>query len=72
MLGTIEKTQQGLQKSEERFRELSDLLPLTIFELDLNANLTYVNKHAMELFGLTEKDLENGLNARAAHETRRC
>ena len=72
MLGTIEKTQQGLQKSEERFRELSDLLPLTIFELDLNANLTYVNKHAMELFGLTEKDLENGLNARQLHETRRC
>lgn len=64
MLGTIEKTHDGLMQSEARLRELADLLPLSIFELDLNNNLSYINKFGMDLFGLTEKDLDAGLNAR--------
>jgi PAS domain S-box-containing protein len=64
MLDTIEKFQKELGASEARFRELSDLLPQIIFELDTNANLTYVNKFGRELFGVSEKDLETGLHAR--------
>lgn len=40
-----------LKKSEQRFRELSEMLPQTVYELDLNANLKYLNKAGREKFG---------------------
>jgi len=64
MLETIEKFHTKLGASEARFREMSDLLPQIIFELDTNANVTYVNKFGKELFGVSENDLKKGLNAR--------
>ena len=64
MLETIEKFHTKLSASEARFREMSDLLPQIIFELDTNANVTYVNKYGEELFDVSENDLINGLNAR--------
>ncbi len=64
MLETIEKFHIKLGASEARFREMSDLLPQIIFELDTNANVTYVNKFGKELFGVSENDLGKGLNAR--------
>ncbi len=45
-----------LRLSEERFRELADFLPQTIYEIDLKGNLLYVNKTGMEIFGLSEAD----------------
>jgi len=64
MLEKIEKTQQDLQQSESRFRELTDLLPLVIFEMDIEGNITYANKFGLEIFGMSPPDLEKGLNAR--------
>jgi PAS domain S-box-containing protein len=64
MLGTLENTQKGFQLSEARFRDLAELLPQIIFEIDTDANITFVNKFGLELFGLTEKMLKDGLNAR--------
>ncbi|HUH79635.1 MAG TPA: PAS domain S-box protein [Methanoregula sp.] len=63
MLSKIEKSHSELQESEVRFRELSDLLPQIIFEMDAGANLTYVNKFGLGIFGLTSESLV-GLNAR--------
>ena len=63
MLENIEKTHKDLTASEARFREMSDLLPQIIFELDTAANLTYINKFGLELFGLSEWDLKKGLHA---------
>jgi len=42
----------ALRESEERFRQLADLLPQTIFELDLEGNFVYANRHGFEAFGL--------------------
>jgi PAS domain S-box-containing protein len=64
MLATIEKFHRELGASEARFREMSDLLPQIIFELDTNANVTYTNKYGLELFGVSEKELAQGLHAR--------
>jgi len=64
MLDTIEKFHRELGASEARFREMSDLLPQIIFELDTNANITYTNKYGLELFGVSEKELAQGLHAR--------
>ncbi|MCX6081860.1 MAG: PAS domain S-box protein [Chloroflexi bacterium] len=51
-----------LRQSEERFRQLSEIFPETIFEADLTGNLTYLNAHGYECFGLTSTDLEQGFN----------
>ena len=64
MLNTIEDTQQKVKASEARFRELAELLPLIIFEMDSNGNLTYVNKAGVELFGITEQKIAEGINIR--------
>ncbi|MFC1563600.1 PAS domain S-box protein [candidate division KSB1 bacterium] len=51
------------QKSEEKYRDLTDTLPLVIFEIDINGILTYVNNHAFKLFGYTKTDFEKGMSA---------
>ena len=56
------KAEEKLRLSEERFRELADLLPQTVFETDLEGNLTFANRHSFEFTGFTRDDLENGLN----------
>ena len=49
--------------TEQRFRELAEMLPQTVFELDLNANFTYTNSFGFESTGYTQEDIDNGLNA---------
>ena len=53
----------ALRESEERFRKLAELMPETIFEMDLKGNLTFVNRKAFEHFGYTQEDYDSGLNA---------
>jgi len=45
------RIQEELSKSEQKYRELSEMLPQTVYELDLNANLKYLNKAGREKFG---------------------
>lgn len=52
-----------LRRSEERFREMAEMLPETIFEMDPGGHLTYVNRNGLKQFGYTNADLKNGLNA---------
>jgi PAS domain S-box-containing protein len=52
----------ALQESEERFRDLSNLLPQTVFETDLNGNLTFINKIAYQTFAYSPEDFLLGLN----------
>ncbi|MFH1155273.1 MAG: PAS domain S-box protein [Pseudomonadota bacterium] len=51
-----------LVKSERRFRELAELLPETIFEVDLKGRLTFVNQKAFDLFGYSHEEFSRGLN----------
>ncbi|NQT73480.1 MAG: PAS domain S-box protein [Chloroflexi bacterium] len=57
------ESNQELQESEKKYRDLADLLPQTVFEADLEGNCTYANRHALETFGFTQEDLDKGLNA---------
>ncbi|MGB9022215.1 MAG: PAS domain S-box protein, partial [Candidatus Bathyarchaeia archaeon] len=52
-----------LAESERRFRELSDLLPQIVFEMDEKGNLTFLNHVAFASTGHSEDDLRRGLNA---------
>ena len=47
-------------QSEKRFRELSDLLPSIVFEINRKGKLSYVNRAGFERFGYSEADLKRG------------
>lgn len=52
-----------LRASEERFRELAELLPEIVYEIDLNNKFTFVNHVAFASLGVTREQFENGLYA---------
>jgi len=56
------RAEEALNESEKRFRELSDLLPQTVYETDVNGILTYANRIAFKWFGYTEEEFRQGLN----------
>jgi PAS domain S-box-containing protein len=64
MLDTLDTTRQKREASENRFRELTDLLPQSVFEMDTAGTITYVNKFAVQTFGFSGDDFSQGLNAR--------
>jgi PAS domain S-box-containing protein len=57
------QTKEALRESDRRFKELAELLPQTVFEMDLNGNLTFVNKKAFDHFGYAPEDFNQGANA---------
>jgi len=59
----IIEIEEDLRKSELKYRELANLLPQTIFEIDTEGNITFTNKSGLETFGYTLEDLYHGLNA---------
>jgi len=52
-----------LAESERRFRELADLLPQIVFEIDEEGNLTFLNHIGFASTGYGEDDLRRGLSA---------
>ncbi len=56
------RVSEDLKVSEERFRDLAELLPEAIFESDTSMNITFANQKACELFGYSPEDFNRGLN----------
>ena len=56
------RAQQALTESQERFRKLAELLPETIYEMDADGRLTFVNRNAFDHFGYDQEDFDHGLN----------
>jgi two-component system cell cycle sensor histidine kinase/response regulator CckA len=52
----------ALRESEKRFRDLVEMLPIAVFETDINMKLTFANPFAFEIFGYSEAELANGIN----------
>lgn len=46
-----------LQKSEKRYRELTEFLPELICEIDLSGKVNYANQFALSKFGYTNEEL---------------
>jgi len=61
------KTEESLRESEEKFRDMANLLPQIVFEVDLTGTITYVNKQAYSIFGYKNDDLI-GLNSMIFHD----
>ena len=58
-----QKVEEALKESERRYRELADLLPQIVFEMDLEGNITFMNRNGLEFLDYTQEDLEAGLDA---------
>jgi len=56
------QVQRELNSVNEKFKELMDLLPQTVFEIDAEGNVVYTNRHGFEASGYTAEDLEKGLD----------
>lgn len=55
--------EEALDVSERKYRDLADSLPQIVFEIDLEGNFKYINRHGFNSTGYTQEDIENGLNA---------
>jgi two-component system, cell cycle sensor histidine kinase and response regulator CckA len=56
------QAEDALRESEERFKDLSNMLPQPLWETDLEGNFTYANRAGYESFGYTRKDFEKGVS----------
>jgi PAS domain S-box-containing protein len=54
------RVEEALRESEERFRELADALPQTVFEADVAGRITYANRAGLEAFGYSAGELAGG------------
>jgi PAS domain S-box-containing protein len=60
---TARKTmEQQLRESQLRFKEIADLLPGIICEMDTSLNLVYINEMGLKTFGFTKEDFKKGIN----------
>ena len=51
-----------IQLNRNRFKDIVELLPGAIIEMDTALNVTYSNQAGFKLFGYTEQDLKAGIN----------
>jgi PAS domain S-box-containing protein len=56
------QTEKALCDSEQNFRDMTNLLPQIVFEIDTDGNLTFVNKQAFDSFGYSQEEFEKGVN----------
>ena len=61
-----------LKEREKKFKDLAEMLPQMIFEIDSSGNIIYANKNALEATGYSYEELERGLSAlRIIHPSER-
>jgi PAS domain S-box-containing protein len=56
------RAEEALCNSELRFRELADMLPQTVYEVDTAGRITYANVHGFASTGYTPTDITTGIN----------
>ncbi|MHA2247409.1 MAG: PAS domain S-box protein [Candidatus Hodarchaeales archaeon] len=52
-----------LRESEQKFKDLINLLPQTVFESDLEGNITFVNQHFHQKSSYSQEEIDKGLKA---------
>jgi PAS domain S-box-containing protein len=55
------RTEEALRESETRFRDLAELLPQFVFEIDSNSVFTFANRAGLETSGYTLDDISRGI-----------
>jgi PAS domain S-box-containing protein len=54
--------EEALWKSERKYRELVDFLPISIFEIDVQGQVTSINRAALDFFKYEQEDFDKGVN----------
>ena len=62
VLAEQRKVDEALRISENRFRELADMLPSVICEIDRKLYLIYVNQEGYQAIGHGPEDIKSGIN----------
>ncbi|MGB2855093.1 MAG: PAS domain S-box protein, partial [Dehalococcoidia bacterium] len=57
------QAEEARQESERKFREMADLLPQTVLEIDKTGTLTFLNRMGFESSGYSQADFDKGLNS---------
>ncbi len=57
------ESEELLREEKELYREIADMLPQIVFEVDKNLRITFANRQALEIAGYTREDFEKGLKA---------
>jgi PAS domain S-box-containing protein len=57
-----EEEEKTISISNERYEKFIENLPQIVFEIDIEGNLVYVNRKALELTGFSKKEFGKGLN----------
>lgn len=55
------QAEEELKQSERRFREMADLLPTIVCEVDTDNRIIYANRVGFETFGYSKTDFDSGL-----------
>lgn len=56
-----EKTQNQLERNEQHFRELTDMLPHIVFEVSLTGRLEFLNQTGCKYFNIKKEDITKGI-----------
>ncbi|MEA1940125.1 MAG: PAS domain S-box protein, partial [Candidatus Caldatribacteriota bacterium] len=56
------QAEKALRESEQKFRDIANLLPQIVYEIDIYGNLTFVNKQSFNSFGYSQEEYEKGFN----------
>lgn len=57
LLGTVESEHNSLKSSEEKFRKLTSMSPVGIFQIDTNGELTYINQRWREINQIRDEEI---------------
>jgi PAS domain S-box-containing protein len=64
------RMEQKLRASEAKYRELAELLPQLVYELDEKSDFTFINRNGLELLGYITQDVDEGLSF--LHSVKEC
>ncbi len=56
------RAEQKLEQSERRIREITDALPVVVYETDATGRMTFANATAFDMFGYTKEEFEAGMS----------
>ena len=52
-----------IKKSEKKYKDLAEMLPQMIFEIDSSGKITYANKNIIEKIGYSIEEIEKGISS---------
>jgi PAS domain S-box-containing protein len=59
--GSEQKSKDDLYRQSLVLQKFSEMLPVIMYEVDLNGRITYGNKLGLEMFGIAEEQIKKGL-----------